>query len=163
MTLIQSRLKELLDYCPDTGRFVWKVPRGGLARVNTVAGAIKTGGYRQIMIDKKMYLAHKLAWFYVYGVFPSALLDHINRRPDDNSIKNLREATQKQNRENLNLAKNNTSGRTAVFWVKRTKRWQAKIGHNGQKIHLGYFGAKEEAIAAVRNAEAKYFTHRGAF
>jgi hypothetical protein len=105
MTLTQNRLKQLLDYQPETGQFTWRVARAGLAKAGSVAGATKTQGYRQIMVDGTMYLAHRLAWLYVHGHFPVKMLDHVNRQSWDNRIANLREATHKQNRENLNMIK----------------------------------------------------------
>jgi len=43
--ITQTRLKELLDYNPDTGIFVWKVARQGI-RIGAVAGHLhkKPGG-----------------------------------------------------------------------------------------------------------------------
>ena len=66
MTLTQARLKELLDYQPDTGKFTWKINRTGFAKAGSYAGANKTGGYRQIRVDGTMYAAHRLAWLYVH-------------------------------------------------------------------------------------------------
>jgi hypothetical protein len=111
------------------------------------------------MVDGTMYAAHRLAWLYVHGSFPANMLDHINRQTSDNRIANLREATHKQNRENLNVPKNNTSGMIGVYWVPSSKKWQAKIGHNKQRIHLGYFQTKDEAIEAVACAKQQHFTH----
>lgn len=157
--LTQQRLQELLDYNADTGVFVWKRRRAGMAKSGTMAGAVKTGGYVQIMVDGQMYLAHRLAWLYVHGCFPKAMIDHINRDPADNRIANLREASDKQNRENCRLQRNNTTGTAGVYWVKRMSKWQAKIGHNRKRVHLGYFQSEAEAISAVKAAKQELFTH----
>lgn len=61
-----ERLCELLHYCPETGIFTWKVTRKGLAKAGTVAGSTNGRGYRQISVDGKLYLAHRLAWFYCF-------------------------------------------------------------------------------------------------
>ena len=148
-----------MDYCPETGVFVWKLGRRGLAKKGSVAGATVTGGYKQIMVDGVMYRAHRLAWFYVHGYFPSGMLDHINRDPADNKIANLREATCKENRENISVAKNNTSGVPGVFWVKSMSKWNAKIGHNRKQIHLGYFERKSDAVSRVLDARKNLYTH----
>jgi hypothetical protein len=159
MNLTQSRLHEVLDYCPETGIFVWKLGRRGLAKIGSVAGTTVTGGYKQIMVDGAMYRAHRLAWFYVHGALPFGMLDHINRDPSDNRIANLREATCKENRENISVAKNNTSGVPGVFWVKSMSKWNAKIGHNRRQIHLGYFENKNDAISRVLDARKNLYTH----
>jgi hypothetical protein len=160
MKLTQTRLKEVLDYNPETGAFVWKINRRGRAKSGSIAGAIKTGNYIQIMVDGKMYLAHRLVWTYVYGELPSEKIDHINRITNDNRIENLRLVNNKQNRENISLAKNNTSGHTGVYWLPKQNKWQAKIGHNKKIIFLGNFCQKSEAIMAMKQAEKQYFTHR---
>lgn len=85
--------------------------------------------------------------------------DHINQNGLDNQRSNLRPATYKQNAENQDIRKNNTSGYKGVCWHKRTSKWRAQIGHNRKQIHLGYFNKKEDAIKARKQAEKKYFTH----
>jgi hypothetical protein len=160
MTLTQTRLKEVLDYKPETGALVWKINRRGRAKAGTIAGTTKTGEYVQIMIDKKMYLAHRLVWLYVYGELPKEKIDHVNRVAYDNRIQNLRLVDDKQNRENISIAKNNTSGHIGIYWLPKQNKWQAKIGHNKKRIYLGNFEQKSEAIMAMKQAEKQYFTHR---
>ena len=41
--------------------------------------------------------------------------------------------------------------------VKNNNCWLAQIGFNGQKIKLGRFKNKEDAIKARKEAEEKYF------
>lgn len=53
--------------------------------------------------------------------------------------------------------KNNSSGVTGVYWSKREERWIAKIGFQGKIITIGSFIKKEDAIAARKEAEEKYF------
>ncbi|MFW4291481.1 HNH endonuclease [Salmonella enterica subsp. enterica serovar Paratyphi C] len=46
-------------------------------------------GYIRIYINKKWYLAHRLAWLYVTGKWPINVIDHINRNKADNRFINL--------------------------------------------------------------------------
>ena len=69
--LTHERLTELLDYDPATGVFVWKFARQGVV-AGSIAGSI-TKGYRYIRIDGGDFLAQRLAWFYVNGVWPTIL------------------------------------------------------------------------------------------
>lgn len=150
-----ERLKELLDYDSATGNFLWNVDRKGTAKKGTTAGARRSHGYRQIMVDGKMYAAHRLAWFYVHGHWPKHQIDHINHVRDDNRIENLRCATSQQNNQNRSLNCNNTSGVSGVYWFKAGKKWHASIRNNKRAVHLGYFNSKEEAVAKRMEYEQK--------
>jgi len=49
----------------------------------------------------KRYYAHRLAWLYVYGVWPDGDTDHINRNKHDNRIANLRSCSRSENMLNV--------------------------------------------------------------
>ena len=55
------------------------------------------------------------------------------------------------------LRKSNTSGVTGVSLQKKDKRWRASITFQGKSIHLGIFDNIEDAAAARKAAEDKYF------
>lgn len=64
----------------------------------------------------------------------------------------------------LNISKDrirsdNKSGHKGVFWDKIRHKWEAYITHNGERIRLGRFNNKQDAINARLKAEKKYFTH----
>ena len=124
--ITQKELKELLHYDPGTGVFVWKnIITANQKKNGDVAGGYDDKGYIKIRINYKHYLAHRLAWLYVYGEWPSKHLDHINRNPSDNRISNLREATHLENNKNASKRKDNTSGYKGVNWHARNKKWIA--------------------------------------
>jgi hypothetical protein len=80
----RERLREILEYDPVSGVFVWKVKTAKKIAVGSEAGVIKpvgSGVYRYIAIDGERYLAHRLAWLYVYGEWPNLL-----RFKDENSL-----------------------------------------------------------------------------
>jgi hypothetical protein len=87
--------------------------------------------------------------------------DHIDGNGLNNQKSNLQDLTnkQKQNAEKQRLSKNNTSGHKGVCWFKRDSKWLARIRHNGKGTHLGLFDKLEDAIAARKDGERKYFTH----
>lgn len=138
-----ERLKELLDYNPETGKFIWKVNSGRYAKAGGIAGHVRHDGrYIHICVDYKTYLGHRLAWFYTFGIWPSQTIDHINGNGLDNRLSNLREATLSQNMWNRKRHKNNTSGIPGV--TRHRDRWKVKV--NG--MYFGLYDSKEEAAKA---------------
>ena len=141
--ITQQELKELLSYDPVTGIFVWLVDIGNV-RAGTIAGSIRktrTPSYVRITINKKSYLAHNLAWLYIYGYVPYRI-DHKDCNDLNNSIDNLRPCSQAQNRAN-SRKKNSRSGFKGV--AKNGSGWMAYIGVSGKRICLGTFSDPEVA------------------
>jgi len=156
--ITQTRLKELLDYNPDTGVFTWKVRRSNIA-AGTVIFSRHSHGYFQVGVDKKRYLAHRLAWLYVYGEMPEHEIDHINHDPADNRIKNLRCVTHAENLKNASLQKNNLSGINGVHYDKSRSKWMAHIQVQKKFKNLGRFDSFEDAVFARKTAEIRYGFH----
>ena len=161
--LTSDTLKQLLEYSPITGKFTWKVRRnghGGGVRPGDIAGKTNpVSGYIAIGVNGGLYLAHRLAFLYMTGEWPKKQVDHIDRDPANNAWRNLRPCTNKQNCENLSLRSDNKTGFAGVYWITRMQRWIAEVHHHGQRIHLGTFRLKEDAIRARKLGEKKYFTH----
>jgi Demerecviridae HNH endonuclease len=148
------RLLSVLDYDADTGIMIWKKQLSGRRRAGTVAGSIGGSGYWRIRIDGVEYLAHHLAWFYVYGVWPKRL-DHKDTDKLNNRILNLRPATVSQNAANKRRQKN-ISGFKGVQ-KRPNDRWRAIIETRGKSLTLGTFGTPEEASAAYFKAAKRLF------
>jgi hypothetical protein len=144
--LTYQRLRELLDYEPQTGKFFWKVRTARCVKIGSLAGAIERNGYRRIDLLNKHYLAHRLAWLYVNGEWPLGDLDHVNGNKDDNRVANLRPATVSQNAMNKKMPATNKTGFKGVCQV--GKKFQAGIKRNGKSTHLGWHDTPEAAHAA---------------
>lgn len=154
--ITQKFLQEQLNYCEKSGIFIWKISKGGKAKKGSIAGSFDSKGYNQIKILGKLYLAHRLAWLYVYGEMPNSDIDHIDRNQKNNSIKNLRLCTHSENHQNINLRSSNKSGHCGVFQVKRNKKWIAYINLNKKRITLGTYDLKEDAIESRKKGKEKY-------
>lgn len=89
---------------------------------------------------------------YILG---TKIADHINRNTLDNRKENLRECTQSQNSKNQSKPKNSTCMFMGVSFCHN--KYEARIGYNKKKIHLGSFDNMEDAIIARLKAEKKYF------
>lgn len=157
--LTAERVRELLSYNPDTGEFLWLVSGRGVA-AGRIAGGLHCDGYRSICVKNKVYMAHRLAFLYVYGRWPANEIDHINGARSDNRIANLREATASENQGNQRKARSNsTTGFLGVSWYKPNGKFRASIALNGKIKHLGYFTTAEESYAAYLKAKRELHSH----
>lgn len=85
----QRRVKELLDYCPQTGEFTWLVRRGK-AKAGSRAGTVQpTTGHRVIGIDNRQYLEQQLAWLIMNGEWPANIVTHLDKDVANNKFSNL--------------------------------------------------------------------------
>lgn len=158
--LTAERVKELLDYDPNTGNFYRKTTITNGINIRNVAGCLIKKGYIQIGIDRQQYLAHRLAWLVETGSFPNGQIDHINCIKTDNRIANLRCVSNSVNQQNKNKAsKNSSSGFLGVSWMTKAKKWRSQIQVNKKVIYLGLFEDKEKAHNAY--VQAKRFLHEG--
>jgi hypothetical protein len=149
-----ERLREVVTYDPDTGVFRWAMRRKK-ASIGAVAGSQRQDGYSLIRIDYQRYYAHRLAWLYMTGEWPSVEIDHKNGDPSDNRFSNLRAATRSQNAANVKRQRNNTSGVKGVFFCAAVRKWQAKICHGKRHIFLGNFASLDAARGAYADAATR--------
>jgi HNH endonuclease/AP2 domain len=159
-----ERLRQVLDYDPQTGIFTWR-QRPNASRLGKVwntryagkeAGCIdKDRGYRILAIDNKSYWAHRLVFLYVFGQWPPNQVDHLDANPSNNKLANLRLATGSQNQANQRRPINNTSGFKGVSSYKG--KWQAQISYHSKTIRLGIFSTPDAAHAAYVEAAIKYY------
>jgi hypothetical protein len=146
MPLTQERLKEILHYDPVTGDFTWKISTGPRAVVGEIAGT-PLEGYVSIGLLGKVYLAHRLAWFYMTGEQPPEV-DHKDTVRNHNAFDNLRPSTRSQNIQNVKIRADNTSGFKGV--TPKGNKWQARLTFGGKRHQLGTYNTPEEADAVVR-------------
>lgn len=157
--LSADRLREILTYDPETGIFRCRVQRGKL-RIGDIPGDTShPGGYRVMRLGFSRYLAHRLAWLYVYGVWPEGEIDHIDGNTDNNSIGNLRAATSQQNKWNRPTVRSDSK-----FGVRnirpRGNGFRVRIFEGRKLVYNRQYKSLEMAIA-VRDKQLAAF--RGEF
>ena len=145
-----DKLKAKYRYNPATGVFT-RNTAWGKQKVGDVAGCISPQGYRYLSFDGKATPAHRLAWLWVNGVWPTADVDHINRDRLDNRIENLRCVTRSVNCHNI--AGRASSGEKGVTLTSKGKSWEARICVDSKHIYLGSYASVKEAAAARKGAE----------
>lgn len=167
-TITQSELKQILYYSPETGEFVWRKSVAKHIKEGDIAGTVSILNqrathlkYRQIKINGKLYLAHRLAFLYMdnLDVSESWVVDHTDGDGLNNAWSNLRMVNRKLNAENIRMYRNNTSGHMGVSWNKSSGKWLARIGHNGKLIYLGRFPSVEEAANVYESKRKELFKH----
>ena len=154
----QKRLKELLNYDPESGVFKWRKPIVSRNQPEIAGYSEEQKSkiyYTRIYIDGEKHYAHRLAWLYVYGVFPE-IIDHIDGDGENNRICNLRNTSISENLKNKKLYKSNSSGYHGVRKRKGSSSWRVQIGVDGSPVYLGSYKNLEEAIQVRKNAEIKY-------
>lgn len=109
-------------------------------------------GHLRIKIGGTQYLVHRLVWFLHYGKWPSGVIDHIDGNPQNNSIENLREATRKQNAQNIRKPRKDSALSTKGVRGKGV-RFVARIMDDRKRRHIGTFDTIEEASAAYWEAK----------
>lgn len=162
-----EQLRQLLRYEPETGKLFWReqtTPEyfqdGGKSARHSMnawnskyAGkeaftATTKSGHLRGRIAGRGLLAHRVIWAMHVGTWDFALVDHRDLDPANNRLKNLREATKRQNGTNR-LPKAGSSSRfLGVGWYKAAKKWKAAISVDNKSIYLGAFQTEEEAAMA---------------
>lgn len=120
--------------------------------VNKYKWFVMDQGYAVTKFNNKRIYMHHL--FIKKGKYD---VDHINRNKLDNRVENLRAVSRGMNIINTDVRKNNTSGITGVYFLKKENLWTAAITHNDKKYYLGRFKLLEDAILARKHAEEFLF------
>ncbi len=140
-----ERLREVLSYHPWTGEFRWRLQLSLRIKVGDLAGRLTDQLFIKIRIDGREYLAHRLAWLYMKGKWPTRLINHRNRRRSDNRWPNLREATNSQIAAHARSRRRMSRG---VDWLPREGKFRARITVDGQWSDIGHYRTEAQAYQA---------------
>lgn len=166
-------MRQLLDYCPDTGRLSWrarppeifKTGRYTSERACKIWNTRYAGTPALAAVDKVGYhfgsvfaypcKAHRAAWCIYHGRWPDGDIDHINGDPADNRIANLRDVSHAENMRNMKMPVTNKSGEVGIHKDPTANSYVVRIG---KKLHVGRWQTMEEAKAA-RHAAMKVLNY----
>jgi hypothetical protein len=142
------------DY-DELNRYNWRVHKSSAART-------KKGYHDRYVVERYKGAAH-------IRVQLSRQLMNVVGQPDllvsyrDGDTLNLQRANlviaRKQEVGSMRRKQKNkaSSQYKGVCWHKQAKRWAARIVHDGQSYHLGYFIDEEKAAKAYNEAALRYF------
>lgn len=136
--LIKDRLIVL-----ESGIIIWKKSKRS-DMIGKIAGNIRPDGYHQIEVEKKRYFIHRIVWSYFNGDIPDGYeIDHIDCNKSNNSISNLRLATNSQNKQNKKMATKRS--KTGILGVSPARKKYVVRLQKGNKKIREYFNTKTEA------------------
>lgn len=143
-----------IGYCSNTGsKFYFDMDDYDKIKSYTWNEHILTNGYHALEAwDKNTNSVIRMHYLIVGKYY-----DHEDRNPLNNRKYNLRKASTTENARNRTKQKSNTSDVVGVGWSKKNHKWYADITVDKNRIWLGYFVEKNDAIKARLKAEEKYF------
>lgn len=149
-----NRLREHLDYNPETGEF-WTRPRRigsvqNFGKTRVPAETIRLKGPEGVW---RQQYAHILAYVWMMGEWPEDEVDHHNTISTDNRWENLRPATHLENNRNKEFAGLGTSGYLGASLHKHSGLWKATL----RRKTLGYFKTPQEAHEAYKKAARELY------
>lgn len=163
-----SRLRELFDFDPESGTLRWRArPASDFKSLRACAtwnarfagkeaGSVDHYGYREVSVDNKALKAHRIAWAWVTGEWPSGDIDHKDGCKTNNRFVNLRDLPRVVNTENTRRARSdNRTGLLGVHLHKASGLYHACIKVRGKKHSLGYHRDAEAAHAAYMTAKRR--------
>jgi len=129
----------------DKGHLYWTTPGRGKNLYKPI-GCIDSNGYVKVQINKVSTYTHIVIYYLFYGVWPTSLIDHLDRNPANNKPDNLELSNHSKNAMNGDEFITNTTGVRGVSWCSASGKY--KVTKQGR--HLGYF--TNLATAAVAYA-----------
>ena len=137
--MTQEEFKRLYTYNKDTGA-IYKLSNG--KEMGTVVTDTR---YIRLTIDKKPYLAHRLAYLYMTGEMPKHQIDHLNHIRNDNRWCNLKHVTQCENQQRKLKYSNGVTNKNIYD---NHGMFKVEITNGGRKLYIGTYKTEEEAILA---------------
>lgn len=145
--LSASDVRSALDYSPAHGTFTWICRPTNRIPAGSPAGCVdRRKGYVHIGIKRMKFSAHRLAWLYMTGEWPTQEIDHINGVRSDNRFGNLREVSTAVNGRNRELRKDNKTKLPGISWCSSEHKWRVQISTTNGRIRRR-FDDLNDAIA----------------
>lgn len=166
-------LNELLDYDELTGELTWKHRHPDWSATpshskmwNTKFAGKKalsykdTKGYLCGNVLYKLQRTHRVIWCMVTGGWPENDIDHIDGDRTNNKWSNLRSVTKYENKRNMSIRSDNSTGVVGVSWDTRKLKWSVRITDTDSNHKFkGYFSDFNQAAEVRKYWEGVYKYH----
>ena len=131
---------------------IWRRSKTGVYKLVQNTGNT-SNGYNSIACNNKMVFRHRIIFYAFNPNFDiynkNIILDHIDGKPLNNALDNLRIVTVQENMHNQLKCK-------GYCYHKLNKKYKSQIKLNNIIYHLGYFNTRWEARRAYIEAIPKY-------
>lgn len=150
-----AEAQRVYSYSESARGLVWKAhknPKRPWPPLGAIAGGDDGHGYLMCLLMGHKFKVHQVVWLLEYGYLPTKGIDHIDRDKRNNSIGNLRLASDLDNIQNISTAMRQTAG------IKRDKRspyLRAVVQYKGKKHYLGSFTTESEAHEAYLDGKRR--------
>jgi len=150
-SLNRDKLNEMFEY-RDGILLYRKNPNRSVSRIGTRAGWVRPNGYRMVIVDGEEYREHRVIWAMHYGdIEAGQIVDHRDGNESNNTLSNLRAASETYNRLNQRMRKGRKGQYKGVCWDKSRNRWMARLKIGDTTYYIGRFDTAEEAAIAYDN------------
>lgn len=144
----------LQQYFEYDGKKLWRKEyydtRGRLRPKYLVVNRLNRGRYCRVDHMHTSYAYHVIIWVLQNGDIPKGyIIDHIDGDTLNNSLQNLRLATQRQNSQNKQVHRNGKL--YGCGYDRRKNLWRARTMINGERIWIGYYKTELEAHEGYKN------------
>lgn len=122
--------------------------------------SLRDTGYGQFRFEGKSTLAHRVAWFLRFGVWPTGELDHFAcYRHHCVNTDHMQDATHAENQQNrAGLQRNNTTGYPGVYRTPKG-RFLVSVKSRGKNHYGGTHATAELANAAAVDLRNRLHTN----
>lgn len=152
----QKDLREKLKYDSETGLF-YTLRKTARSAKGDVVSSVRKDGYRRVNVFGGKFLAHRLAWFYMFGVWPDSDIDHIDGDPSNNAFANLRVVTRSENIQNQRkVRRNSKTGINGICWDAARCAYRVQLKILGKVKCGGYFADIDDAVIALKALKAQW-------
>ena len=172
---VYEALDKLVEINVNTGIVIWK-ERVGNARFNTKFAGKDAGCFKKnengiyciisFNFNGKMYRVARsnLIWWKYTGRLPFGVIDHKNHETSNDSIRQLRDVTDKENSMNVKKSVNRILPMGVYEYeykgkIPKKKRYRAAVMYCGKCVRFGTYDTVEEAEAVVKQKRKELGFH----